>query len=75
MPFKRGRKHANRSCYHTGMIRSFRDNETEKLFRRERIRRLPPDAQRTALRKLAQLDAAAQERIGREVHVLRRDAA
>jgi proteic killer suppression protein len=39
------------------MIRSFADNETEKLFRRERIRRLPPDIQRTALRKLVQLDA------------------
>ncbi len=39
------------------MIRSFADNETERLFRRERIRRLPPDIQRTALRKLVQLDA------------------
>ena len=39
------------------MIRSFADNETEKLFRRERIRRLPPDIQRTALRKLVQLAA------------------
>jgi proteic killer suppression protein len=40
------------------MIRSFADTETEKLFRRERVRKLPPDIQRTALRKLAQLDAA-----------------
>jgi len=40
------------------MIRSFAAYETEKLFRRERIRRLPPDIQRTALRKLVQLDAA-----------------
>ena len=39
------------------MIRSFADTETERLFRRERIRRLPPDIQRTALRKLVQLDA------------------
>lgn len=44
--------------YHGAMIRSFADIETEKLFRRERIRRLPPDIQRTALRKLVQLDAA-----------------
>ena len=44
--------------YHGRMIRSFADNETEKLFRRERIRRLPPEIQRTALRKLVQLDAA-----------------
>jgi proteic killer suppression protein len=40
------------------MIRSFADTETEKLFRRERVRKLPQDIQRTALRKLAQLDAA-----------------
>ena len=42
------------------MIRSFADadTETEKLFRRERVRKLPPDIQRTALRKLVQLDAA-----------------
>ncbi len=39
------------------MIRSFADTETEKLFRRERVRKLPPDIQRTALRKLVQLDA------------------
>ena len=41
------------------MIRSFRDKEeTERVFRRERSRKLPPDLQRTALRKLAILDAA-----------------
>ena len=40
------------------MIRSFRDDETELVFRRERSRRLPPDVQRSALRKLAILDAA-----------------
>ncbi len=40
------------------MIRSFRCPETEKLFRRERTRKIPPDIQRTALRKLVQLDAA-----------------
>jgi proteic killer suppression protein len=40
------------------VIRSFRDSETERLFRRERIRRLPPDLQRVALRKLVLLDAA-----------------
>ena len=39
------------------MIRSFADKETEQLFRRERIRKLPPDIHRTALRKLVQLDA------------------
>ncbi|HLQ64382.1 MAG TPA: type II toxin-antitoxin system RelE/ParE family toxin [bacterium] len=40
------------------MIRSFRDKGTEKVFLRERSRRLPPGVQRTALRKLAMLDAA-----------------
>ncbi len=40
------------------MIRSFRSEEAERLFRRERSRRLPPDIQRSAQRKLAILDAA-----------------
>ena len=40
------------------MIRSFRDSETERLFKRERIRKLPSDLQRVALRKLLVLDAA-----------------
>jgi toxin HigB-1 len=40
------------------VIRSFRDRDTERLFKRERIRRLPPDLQRVALRKLVLLDAA-----------------
>ncbi len=40
------------------MIRSFCDRETEKVFRRERTRKLAPDMQRVAQRKLAVLDAA-----------------
>jgi len=40
------------------VIRSFRDGETERLFKRERIRKLPSDLQRVALRKLLVLDAA-----------------
>ena len=40
------------------MIRSFRDRKTEKVFERERSRRLPPDVQRRAHRKLLLLDAA-----------------
>ena len=40
------------------MIRSFRDRETEKVFRREGMRKLPLDVQRIAQRKLAILDAA-----------------
>ena len=40
------------------MIRSFRGRETERVFLRERSRRLPPDVQRIAQRKLAIIDAA-----------------
>ena len=40
------------------MIWSFRDSDTERLFKRERIRKLPADLQRIALRKLLVLDAA-----------------
>jgi proteic killer suppression protein len=40
------------------VIRSFGDRETEKVFERERSRRLPPDLQRRAHRKLLLLDAA-----------------
>jgi proteic killer suppression protein len=40
------------------VIRSFRDRKTEKVFERERSRRLPPDVQRRAHRKLLLLDAA-----------------
>ena len=40
------------------MICSFRDAETERLFRRERGSKLAPPLQRAALRKLLLLDAA-----------------
>lgn len=40
------------------MIRSFRDRETERVFRGGYSRRLPADLQRIAQRKLAMLDAA-----------------
>jgi proteic killer suppression protein len=40
------------------MIRSFADPETERIWTFRRSRKLPPDIQRTALRKLLQLDAA-----------------
>lgn len=40
------------------MIQSFRDKETERVFSRERSRKLGLDVQRGALRKLAMLDAA-----------------
>jgi proteic killer suppression protein len=42
------------------MIRSFRDRDTERVFRRDRPRRLPASIQRRALRKLVMLDAATR---------------
>jgi len=44
------------------VIRSFRDADTERLFKRQRIRRVPADLQRIALRKLVTLDAATSLR-------------
>jgi proteic killer suppression protein len=40
------------------MIRSFRSREAEALFDRQPIRRIPPDVQRSALRKLRMLTRA-----------------
>jgi len=40
------------------MIRSFKDGRTERLFRRERVKGLSRDLQRSALRKLQMIDAA-----------------
>ncbi len=40
------------------MIRSFKDAETEKIWAGCRSRRLPPDIQDTALRKLRLINAA-----------------
>jgi len=40
------------------VIKSIRDSETQKIFRRERSRRLPPEIQQTAYRKLRYLNNA-----------------
>jgi proteic killer suppression protein len=42
------------------MIQSFACWETERLFRLERVKKIPPDIQRTALRKLTQLHAVTE---------------
>lgn len=42
------------------MIESFKDKETETLFHRRRSRKLPPEIQKTAMRKLWMLDAATR---------------
>lgn len=41
-----------------GVIRSFRDKDTARLFDREPVRKWGPDIQRLGLRKLRMLDAA-----------------
>lgn len=40
------------------MIQSFKDEEAEKIFHRQRSCRLPPDIQQVALRKLRMLNRA-----------------
>jgi proteic killer suppression protein len=40
------------------MIRNFKDKEAEKIFKRQRSRRLPSDIQQVALRKLRMLNRA-----------------
>ena len=40
------------------MIRSFKDPEAERIFNRERSKRLPPSIHRATLKKLLLLDAA-----------------
>jgi toxin HigB-1 len=40
------------------MIRSFKSKETEKVFNRQRSRKLPQDMQQVALRKLRMLNRA-----------------
>lgn len=44
------------------MIESFASAETERIFQAQVSRKLPPDIQRTARRKLLQLHAAPQLR-------------
>jgi proteic killer suppression protein len=40
------------------MLQSFSDKDTERVWRREQVRKFHPDLRRIALRKLAILDAA-----------------
>ena len=40
------------------MIKSFNDSETEKIYLRERSRKLPPDIQQVALRKMRMINNA-----------------
>ena len=45
--------------YYKGMIKSFRDPETEKVYDRQYSRKLPHTIQRIAVRKLWMIDAAS----------------
>jgi proteic killer suppression protein len=38
------------------VIKTFKDAETQKIYRRERSRKLPPDIQQIALRKLRMIN-------------------
>ena len=40
------------------MIKSFKDKEAEKIYSRDRSRKLPPDIQQVALRKLRMINNA-----------------
>ncbi len=40
------------------MIKSFKDNETSRIYLRERSKKLPPDIQQVALRKLRMINNA-----------------
>jgi len=42
------------------MIKSFADKATAALFAGRKYRKIPPDIRRTALRKLLQINAAAE---------------
>lgn len=62
------------------MIRSFADPEIERIWNRDRSRKLPPDIQQRAMRKLTLLDAATTlddlgNLRGNRLHVLKEDRA
>jgi proteic killer suppression protein len=40
------------------VIKAFKDSETEKIYSRDRSRKLPPDIQQVALRKLRMINNA-----------------
>ncbi|WP_457348737.1 type II toxin-antitoxin system RelE/ParE family toxin [Sphingomonas sp. UYP23] len=62
------------------MIRSFADPDAERVWNRERSRKLPPDIQQRAMRKLTVLDAAQSldelgNQRGNRLHALKDDRA
>lgn len=62
------------------MIRTFADKQTEQFWVTGKMRRLPPDIARRALRKLSAIDAAAEVEVlrvppGNRLHSLEGDRA
>lgn len=62
------------------MIRTFSKPETQRIWNRERSRKLPPDIQQRAMRKLTLLDAATTlddlgNLRGNRLHALKDDRA
>ncbi|MGR6329826.1 type II toxin-antitoxin system RelE/ParE family toxin [Sphingomonas sp. XXL09] len=62
------------------MIRSFADPETDRIWNRDRSRKLPPDIQQRAMRRLTLLDSARSldevgNLKGNRLHALRDDRA
>lgn len=62
------------------MIRSFADDETERIWNRDRSRRLPTEIQQRAMRRLSLLDSALSldELVslpGNRLHALKDDRA
>jgi proteic killer suppression protein len=62
------------------MIRTFADKQTEQFWVTGKIRRLPPEIARRALRKLSAIDAAAEVEVlrvppGNRLHSLEGDRA
>ena len=70
--------HVTRYVHH--MIKTFADKQTEQFWVTGKLRRLPPDIARRALRRLSAIDAAAQVDVlrvppGNRLHALEGDRA
>lgn len=46
------------ALYNIFVIKTFKDDETQKVYQRQRSRKLPPEIQQVALRKLRMLNNA-----------------
>jgi proteic killer suppression protein len=46
------------ALYNNAVIKTFKDDQTQKIFQRQRSRKLPSDVQQVALRKLRMINNA-----------------